>query len=278
MEDPSRNSIFTSGLWALAAAVVMVGWVAWRNVDEDREASKAPFQAILDARSDDERALVASLMTEAFGLVRSPEVRDALRSLSASYPDIYARADTQSVSADDVARIVALEQPGARYAPVAVQIVGGDDPRDPMREHASAGEGQGYGRYADMAIGRAMLDQYRSADVVERSCAVNAAAHEYAHTIATTPVGFRIAFTDTTGDQQRIPDREHPGAAVASYLVGAVSQCVWLERQGRIDRAGVPNCVQVFGVNAFNWKRCRQFSAGQPVAPRSDLAPPAPPL
>lgn len=273
-----RSSLWTSGLWAAVAAAAMVAWIGYRNVAEDRDAAQAPYQAILDARSPDEQALLERLLGEAYAVLRSDAFTANLRSLGERYPTIYAKASEQAATPETLARIVSLEKSGARYTPVAVQIVGDGDRRDPLRQHASAGEGQGYGRYSDMVLGRAIIEQFATGDIVNRSCAVNAAAHEYAHTIATTPIGFTIAFTDTTGRQTRIADRQHPGTPVASYLIGAVAQCTWLQQKGRIDRSGLAACVEVFGVSAFNWKRCSQFADGQTVSPRGDLAAPAPAL
>ena len=87
-----------------------------------------------------------------------------------------------------------------------------------------------------------------------------------------------MAFTDTNETERRIADRRHPDTPVASYLIGSVAQCTWLERQGRIGRADIPACVETFGVAAFNWERCGQFAGGEPVAPRPGLPPAAPGL
>lgn len=271
MAESERNSIWTNGLWALVAAIGMLGWVVWNNLAEDRAFSGAPYEDILDARSKDEQALVETLMGEAWGVLRSPEFRENLLALKATYPVIYARPADQEADVEDVARIVTQARPGVRYTRVAVRIVGSDDRRDPARELASAGEGQGYGRYSDMTIGRGLLGQFRSSDLVDRSCAVNAAAHEYAHTINLTPIGYTTAFTDTTLGQRSIANRRRPGSPIASYLIGAVAQCTWLQQRGRIAQGEVPACVRVFGVGIFNWDRCAKFSEGQPVAPRPDL-------
>ncbi len=270
MEEPERASIWTSGLWALIAAIVMLGWVVWRNVAEDN-ADGAAYQDVLDARSPAEQTAVETLFSQAYSVLRSPEFRQNLLALKATYPVIYARPGDQDATVEDIASIIGLERPGARYARVAVRLVGDERTRDPEDIHASAGEGQGYGRYADMTFGRGLLNQFRSGDLVNRSCAINAAAHEYAHTITLTPIGYSIAFTDTTLGERRIARRDHPGSPIASYVIGAVAQCTWLQQQGRIDRESVPACVEVFGVGIFNWDRCGKFAGGEPVAPRLDL-------
>lgn len=270
MDEPERATIWSSGLWALAAAALMLGWVVWRNIAED-DADTAAYQDVLDARSAGEQAAVETLFSQAYGVLRSPEFRQNLLALKATYPVIYARPNDQDASVEEIAAIVGLERPGSRYARVAVRLVGEEDTRDPEGVHASAGEGQGYGRYADMTFGRGLLSQFRSGDIVNRSCAINVAAHEYAHTITLTPIGYSIAFTDTTQGERQIARRDHPGSPIASYVIGAVAQCTWLQQQGRIGREGVPACVEVFGVGIFNWDRCTKFAGGEPVAPRPDL-------
>lgn len=277
MERP-RGALWSSGLWALIAAVIMVIWVARENIAEDTATDRGPFKSIVDAASPDERALVEALLTESYDVLRSPAFAANLLSLGERYPLIYARPDRQDATVADLAREIALEPFGSRYAPAMVQIVGRQAGPDPMRYHASAGEGVGFGRYSDITLGRLLLDQFRSTDLVERSCAINAAAHEYAHTITLTPIGFRNAFTDTRANQSQILDRQHPGTPIASYLIGAVAQCTWLQDKGRIDAGDLRACVEVFGVSAFSGPRCRSFTQGQPVMPRSGLPQMPPPL
>ena len=278
METPPRSSIWSSGLWAIAAAVAMVVVVAQGNVAEDNATERGPFKSIVDTTSADEKAQVEALLTESYAVLRSPEFQTNLLSLRPLYPVIYARPDKQDFDVAEVARGVGVEPFGSRYAPVVVQVVGRNDRRDPMGIHASAGEGFGLGRYSEMALGRYFLDQFRSADLVERSCALNAAAHEYAHTITLTPIGFRNAFTDTRVGAPQIQDRQYPGTPVASYLIGAVAQCTWLQSKGRIDGSGLAACVEVFGVNAFSGSRCALFKRGEAVALRPGLPPMPPPL
>ncbi len=278
MEAPPRSSIWSSGLWALVAAVAMVVVVAQGNVAEDKATDRGPFKSIVDTTSVDEQAQVEALLTESYAVLRSTEFRTNLLSLGPRYPVIYARPDKQDADVAEVARWVGVEPFGSRYAPVVVQVVGRDDRQDPMAIHASAGEGYGLGRYSEMALGRYFLHQSRSADLVERSCALNAAAHEYAHTITLTPVGFRNAFTDTRVGEPQISDRLYPGTPIASYLIGAVAQCTWLQNKGRIEGTGLATCVEVFGVNAFSGRRCGLFTKGEAVALRPGLPPMPPPL
>lgn len=271
MSDPPRASIWASGLWAFLAAIAMLGWIAWGNLREDSQPDRA--FSTLDSGSEAEREAAARLLEEAYATLRSPAFRANLEALQGRYPTIYARPSKQDIDPQGVAKIIALEQPGSRFAPAQAMIV--DDNGAAL---GMAGEGGVHGRYADLLITRGVLGAFGSSDPVTRSCAINVAAHEYAHTLSLTPVGYRVAFADTGLTERRIADRRDPGTPIASYLIGAVAQCTWLERQGRIERRGVRACVEVFGTAAFNWSRCEQFAGGEPVALRPGLAPAVPPL
>lgn len=249
----------------------MLGWVAWQNRAEDTRPDRA--FSTLDSGSGAEREAAGRLLQEGYAVLRSSAFRENLEALQDRYPIIYARRSAQALDPRAVAGIIALEPPGSRFAPAQAMIV--DDNGAAL---GAAGEGGTTGRYSDLLITRGVLRAFQSGDPVTRSCAINVAAHEYAHTISLTPMGYRVAFTDTGESEARIPDRRHLGTPVASYLIGSVAQCTWLERQGRIDRADLPACVETFGVAAFNWKRCGQFAGGEPLAPRPGLAPAVPAL
>lgn len=270
-EPPARHNFFTSGLWAFAAAVVMLGWIAWQNRVEDTTAGLSPYSRLIGARDAAETQSLESLLGEAYGILRSPEFRANLLALEDRYPAVYARPAEQAATIPRVASIVSLEPTGARFAPAQVALVDGDS-----GGLGSAGEGVASGRYSDILIERLVLGAWRHPDPVARSCAINVAAHEYAHTIVLTPMGYGNAFSDTRTGEDHIANRQRPGTPVASYLIGAVAQCTWLQRQGRVTDVGA--CVEVFGTAAFNWDRCPQFPDAAPVTPRPGLAPAAPPL
>lgn len=272
-EPPERHNFWTSGLWAFAAAVVMVGWIAWDNRTEDTAPDRAPYSRIVGTKGDGETKALTALLDDAYRTLRSPELRTNLLALEGRYPAVYARDAEQAATIPRLASIVSLEPADARFAPAQVELV-----ENTSGGLGAAGGGPALGRYADILIERIVLAAYGRADVVARSCAINVAAHEYSHTIVLTPMGYGNAFSDTQTGQEAIANRQRPGTPVASYLIGSVAQCTWLARQGRIGRADVPACVEVFGTASFNWDRCGQFAGGEPVAMRPGLAPPAPPL
>lgn len=272
-EPPERHNVFSSGLWAFLAAIAMVGWIAWDNRAEDTRPDRTPYGRIVGASGEAETAELSHLLEEAHATLRSPEFRDNLLALADRYPAVYARDSEQAATIPRIASIVSLEPSGARFAPADVALVENDS-----GGLGAAGEGAALGRYSNILIEKVVLAAYGQPDPVARSCAINVAAHEYAHTIVLTPMGFGNAFTDTKVGQGAIPNRRMNGTPVASYLIGTVAQCTWLARQGRIGREDVRACVEVFGVAAFNWDRCGQFAEGGPVAPHPGLTPEAPPL
>lgn len=249
----------------------MLAWVAWENRAEGTQPDRA--FSTLDSGSEAERKAAGRLLQEGYAILRSSAFRTNLEALQARYHAIYARPTAQEVDPKGIAAIIALEPLGSRFAPAQAMIV--DDGGDAL---GAAGEGGTTGRYSDVLITRSVLKAFGSTDPVTRSCAVNVAAHEYAHTISLTPMGYRVAFADTNEVERQIPDRRNPGTPIASYLIGAVAQCTWLEKQGRIAQGDMGACVEVFGTAGFNWDRCSQFAGDEPVAPRPGLAPAVPPL
>ena len=261
--------------WAwVAVPVLMLLWVGLRNGDEDRAALEARYRTIAGETSPAEEAAASALLREAYGILRSPEFEQNLRSLEARYPQVYASRQDPAADVPRVAGLVSLKAPGSRYAPLDMIIVGSAAREDPEREHASAG---GQARYSDMSIGRGILAMYGSANPAERSCAINVAAHEYAHTISTTPFLFVNAFTDTRGGQTRVPNRRNRESPIGSYLIGAVAQCTWLQENGHLG-GGLDACVELFGARAFNWDRCKAFAPTETVRPKPGLPPASPPL
>jgi hypothetical protein len=262
--------------WPIAIAIplAMLAWAAWSNRSEDLAHVDRPFRELHGTESEGERRALASLLEESYAVLRSSDLQDALVALAPRYPTIYARGEQLAASPNEVADFVALRTPGARYVQVDVRLIDGAPNFLGM-----AGEHEaGVGRYADIILVRPVLGAWTARDPVMRSCAVNVAAHEYAHTLSTSPIVYNAAFTDTRPGEGRIAGRTDRTAPVASYLLGAVAQCVWLERQGRIRRDEIAACVEVFGVNSGNPARCNAFAEGQPVAPRPDLPPLRPPL
>jgi hypothetical protein len=103
----------------------------------------------------------------------------------------------------------------------------------------------------DITLRSITLDRASSKVREANACAVNTLAHEWAHAIANTDAveGHHMVFEDN--------DHDHQSGPVASYLVGALAQCLYLASvNGGTDRFDVRHCVEVVGTNAFNPASC----------------------
>lgn len=239
-----------------------------------REAVPSVRYAISGAESEAERRLVSELISETQGIVRSPAFRRNLAALEKRHPTIFVRRGQPDQPLPQVVEGVTGGWQTAHYPPVRIVLLGSADPNSEDYQRAGTGKPPlGVGS-VPIRLGRGIVADYRSADVVTQSCAVNTLAHELIHAISSTPVIFTPAFQDTRRGEAAIVGRSDPHSAVASYLIGSVAQCTWLESKGRIPRWAVPDCVEVFGHRSFNWKRCPAFPAMRPVRLDVDLPPP----
>ena len=84
----------------------------------------------------------------------------------------------------------------------------------------------GDGVSASFTLGRGHMFNWRSENIVRKSCAINTVSHEISHLVSTDPIKFDIK-------SQIIQDlgaaKHSENNAVASYLIGTVGQCTWLQ-------------------------------------------------
>lgn len=238
---------------------------------ESSEASLSLRYSVSGTVTEDERRLVSDLTSETYSVLRSPEFRRNLAALERRHPTVFVRRGQRARPLQEVLEGVTGGWGTSRYPPVRIMLVGNDDPDSEDYQWAGAGKPPlGVGS-VPIRIGRGVLADYRNADLVMRSCAVNTLAHELTHAVSSTPVIFTRAFEDTRRGDEGVVGRSDPDSALASYLVGSVAQCTWLESKGRIQAWAVPDCVDVFGYRSFNWRRCPAFPAARKIRLDVDL-------
>lgn len=106
---------------------------------------------------------------------------------------------------------------------------------------------------AAVTLRSATLTRARSTKREERACAINTIAHEWAHIVsASSPEG--------TGHQMQFldDDHDHQAAPVASYVLGAVAQCLYLKQSYESGRFDVRKCIEAVGTNAFDSSSCKE--------------------
>lgn len=115
---------------------------------------------------------------------------------------------------------------------------------------------------SSFSLGRGHIRNWNQASIVHQSCAVNTVAHELSHLISSDKTTFD-ASTQLIQDRGAATNtKKH---AIASYLVGTVAQCTWLQRINHINAEEVNMCIEVFGHRGFNSGRCSQFTNDEKV-------------
>lgn len=219
----------------------------------------------LDVRQTGDTAEYQTLvmwMDSAQATLGSDRFRTNLASLAADYPTVYFR-EGYPAGAIPVTGTVAYLQtlldatPSTWYIPSTVSLVGG-----PTDDTAVAAW-----QTSTIALGRVFLGRWKSSNAVEKSCAINTAVHEISHTLSIYRDTYIYVLTDN--DRRRQP----PQVPAASYLVGSVAQCTWLQESGRIasTTSALRACVAVFGSRHFNNLRCDRFDATEPVVEHAGL-------
>lgn len=221
--------------------------------------------------TQDEDAALKALLNDAYGTLRSDLFRSNMKSLADLHPTIFLRVDgdggtaspVKYASIDDLVNITQAKPP-YRYVRVPVALVGGD------RYFFALSGTVGDNTNASFTLGRGNLSNWLSPDMVMQSCAINTVAHESSHLISSDAVSFRL-------NTQPIKDENaatRSGTnAVASYLIGAVAQCTWLQQKNYSPAVDLKACVKVFGHRGFNSGRCNQFGQVREIKYRSDLYP-----
>jgi hypothetical protein len=102
-----------------------------------------------------------------------------------------------------------------------------------------------------IVVGRGAVEQWLSDSPILQSCAVNTLAHELAHTVPQSQDRFSYLFADNARRWAAIMRR-----SLVSYTIGAVAQCTYLDRLGRMTGGSLPACVQYWGTNSFDGRKC----------------------
>lgn len=221
--------------------------------------------------SRDEEAALQALLGESYAVLQSDLFRSNLKSLEELFPAIFLRVDRAAdggylprlASVDELLGMVQARPP-FRHVRTPVALVG-----DSRFVFAMAGI-VGDDVHASFSLGRGNFAQWRSADPVRRSCAINTAAHELSHLVSSDAAAFRFDVQPIRDDNAATWSNGKP---VASYLVGTAAQCTWLQQNHHAPAVDFKACVQVFGTRAFNVQRCTQFGENREIKYRPGLAP-----
>ncbi len=122
----------------------------------------------------------------------------------------------------------------------------------------------------EIELGRLHYARYTQGDIVEKSCAMNTMVHEISHTLSDRPDIFWMHILDT--EENVTPPR---GVFEASYFVGIIAQCTYLETAKRIKASEFESCIKTFS-NPANTSRfrsiaCDDFPGETPITPANRI-------
>lgn len=127
-------------------------------------------------------------------------------------------------------------------------------------------------RTGEIKLGRLHFARFTQGDVVEKSCAMNTMVHEISHTLSDREDIFWMHILDS--QQGVTPPR---GVFEASYFIGVVAQCTFLENQGRIERDNFDLCMKTFSDpetgSRFRSRACDDFPGDRPITPENRILP-----
>lgn len=228
-----------------------------------RTTPTTPQEVTIDAVSSPaERADLARWIAQSRGVLASPAFLANLKEVAQRHPTISFGSARGAGPAADLVAMMRLDGTSYRIVPSPVALMGNQYNDGALSGHN--GESVDGALVTSISVGRRHLARFRSADVVERSCAINTLSHEIAHLVSSSTRFSNLVFED---EGRGLPP---VGGAtpIATYLIGSVAQCTYLQAEKRIDASDLAACVETFGVSAFNSNRCDQYPHTTPVTPK----------
>jgi hypothetical protein len=203
-----------------------------------------------DQLSKEFKPVVEHLHNDVAKLARTEEFRRYLESIDA----LLAKAGTDPISGRRFASVYLGGEQADQHLPICYGYDpggGSETARTGLSTDKGACNPDGKTTVAFTTLRSVTIERAQSSVTEAKACAVNTVAHEWAHAIATTTAngnGHTMVFEDGDHDHQR--------GAVASYVVGAVAQCLYLKQAYNFNDFDVAKCVEAVGTNGFDPSTC----------------------
>ena len=223
-----------------------------------------------------ERDKVEAWVKETISILHSSDFDENLKSISAQYPDVWISRPHDIIPSkrlSDILNTNYLYLPSLWWPESFVTLEGQVPQKDPdMAGHGFLGSRHAStGLHANkinghIRLGRVHLARYNSNNLVEKSCAINTMAHEISHTLSERKNAFWMLILDS-GSENRPP----LGVIEASYLIGSVAQCTYLQKENRILESDLHACFKTFSNpdsgSRFRSQACDDFPNQAPIWP-----------
>lgn len=230
-----------------------------------------------DISDPSEAKLVQDWLDDTLSVLQAREFETNLIQISSRYPKVWISRTHDTLPTERLLSVLNTDYsklPALWWPKTKVTLEGDTPSRAPDKaahgvigsRHASTGAGPD-DVTGHIRLGRVHLARYKSDNIVERSCAINTMAHEISHSLSEKKDKFWMHILDS-GSENRPPD----GVIEASYLIGSVAQCTYLERHARISSDEILNCFQTFSDpnkgSRFRSLACDDFTDQDPIRPK----------
>lgn len=223
---------------------------------------------------DDERQTVERWLKDGIEMIQSDRFFDNLAQVSDAYSEVWVSQERGAATPSDITKLLKLSTQDisdVNWAKTSVNLQGkakrantGIGYNDRKRNTRATVGKTGVG--GKMTFGRVHLDRYINGDTVEKSCAMNTLTHEISHTLSETANKLDWVFIDEEGDTDR------PGNMLkASYFIGVVAQCTYLQNVGRVAENDLDACMKTFADPELKFQfqtiACDEFPDQDAVTP-----------
>jgi hypothetical protein len=183
-------------------------------------------------------------VNEVLRVLTWPEFEQNLAQISQHVGRLWLSSFGGSLDSREVAAIYFGRVERNRAVPAALHVI---------RDGGAGTMQDGDNNRVKIVLGMGAVEQWLSDNAVMQSCAVNTLAHELSHTFPQSQEHFSYLFADNARKWATILNR-----SLASYTIGAVAQCTYLGRLGRMTGGSLPACVEYWGTNSFDGRKCFQ--------------------
>jgi len=229
---------------------------------------------------------LSNWIEETVSLLKSPEFESNFERASETYPQVYVSKTQDIIPSALLLTRLKTQDPhlSALWWPKTYVVLNGEtSPRLNNRRgfgfealrNAGAGpypKNQIGTKTGEIELGRLHYARYTQGDIVEKSCAINTMTHEISHTLSDQTDRFWMHILDT--ETNVTPPR---GVFEASYFIGIIAQCTYLENANRIAKSDFESCLATFSDPArssrFRSIACDDFPDNKPITPQGRLKP-----
>ncbi|MEP4050997.1 MAG: hypothetical protein ABJN22_02005 [Litorimonas sp.] len=231
-----------------------------------------------------DQAALSNWIEESVSLLRSQEFESNFERASETYPQVYVSKTQDIIPSTLLLTRLKTEDPhlSALWWPKTYVVLNGKTSRrlsDQRGFGFQALRNAGAGPYpknqigtktGEIELGRLHYARYTQGDIVEKSCAINTMTHEISHTLSDQIDRFWMHILDT--ETNVTPPR---GVFEASYFIGIIAQCTYLENANRIAKSDFESCLATFSDPArssrFRSIACDDFPDNKPITPQGRL-------